>query len=170
MTRNFLSYIVVVNCGKKWGMMPAFSGKHYYTVDEKGRLMIPAPFREILSAHYSARLYITNAAFDRCLHLYPYEEWVKLEEKVRGLPKMHEEVRFFMRRVVASAQECSFDKHGRLLIPAAHREDAGIDGEVVIVGQIEKIEIWNRKEWDGVSDLSSINRKTVEERLAAYGL
>jgi len=150
--------------------MQAFSGKHYYTVDEKGRLMIPAPFREILSAHYSSKLYITNAAFDRCLHIYPYEEWVKLEEKVRGLPRMIEEVRFFMRRVIASAQECSFDKQGRLLIPAAQREDSGIKGDVVIVGQIEKIEIWDRKEWDGVVDLSSIDRKAVEERLAAFGL
>ena len=150
--------------------MLAFSGKHYYTVDEKGRLMIPAPFREILSAHYSSKLYITNAAFDRCLHIYPYEEWVKLEEKVRGLPRMIEEVRFFMRRVIASAQECSFDKQGRLLIPAAQREDSGIKGDVVIVGQIEKIEIWDRKEWDGVVDLSSIDRKAVEERLAAFGL
>jgi MraZ protein len=151
-------------------IMPAFSGKHYYTVDEKGRLMIPAPFREIISAHYSPLVYITNAAFDRSLHIYPYEEWAKLEEKVRGLPKMLEEVRFFMRRVIASAQECPFDKHGRILIPAAHREDAGIHGEVAIVGQIEKIEIWDRKEWDSVFDLSRIDRKSVEERLAAYGL
>ncbi|HXX57234.1 MAG TPA: division/cell wall cluster transcriptional repressor MraZ [Thermodesulfovibrionales bacterium] len=150
--------------------MPAFSGKHYYTVDEKGRLIIPAPFREIFSTHYSSRLYITNAAFDRCLHIYPYEEWSRLEEKVRALPKMLEDVRIFMRRVVASAQECSLDKQGRLLIPAAHREDAGIKGDVVIVGQIEKIELWDRKEWESVIDLSNIDRKTVEERLAAYGL
>lgn len=150
--------------------MPAFSGKHYYTVDEKGRFMIPAPFREILSTHYSSRLYITNAAFDRCLHIYPYEEWIKLEEKVRGLPKMLEDVRFFMRRVIASAQECSFDKQGRLLIPAAQREDAGIKGDVVIVGQIEKIELWDREEWDGVVGLARIDRKAVEERLASYGL
>lgn len=150
--------------------MPAFSGKHYYTVDEKGRVMVPAPFREILSAHYSSKLYITNAAFDRCLLIYPHEEWTKLEEKVRGLPRMLEDVRFFMRRVIASAQECSFDKQGRLLIPAAHREDAGIRGDVVIVGQIEKIELWDRKEWDGVVDPGRIDRKTVEERLASYGL
>ena len=150
--------------------MPAFSGKHYYTVDEKGRVMIPAPFREILSTHYSQRLYITNAAFDRCLHLYPFDEWVKLEEKVRGLPKMLEEVRFFMRRVIASAQECSVDRQGRLLVPAAQREDAGINGDVVIVGQIEKIELWSRKEWNSVVDLSSVDRKTAEERLATYGL
>lgn len=150
--------------------MPAFSGKHYYTVDEKGRLMIPAPFREILAAHYSPKLYITNAAFDRCLHIFPYEEWIKLEEKVRGLPRMLEEVRIFMRRVIASAQECSIDKQGRLLIPAAQREDAEVKGDVVIVGQIEKIELWNRAEWDAVVDLSRIDRKAAEERLAAYGL
>lgn len=150
--------------------MPAFSGRHYYTVDEKGRLMIPASFREILSTQYGSRLCITNAAFDRCLHIYPHEEWLKLEEKVRGLPKMLEEVRFFMRRVIASAQECSFDKQGRLLIPAAHREDAGINGDVVIVGQIEKIEVWDRKEWDSIVDPTKIDRKAAEERLAAYGL
>jgi len=151
--------------------MPAFSGKYYYSVDEKGRLMIPAPFREILTTHYSSRLYIiTNAAFDRCLHLYPYEEWTKLEDKVRALPKMLEEVRFFMRRVVASAQECSFDKQGRLLIPATHREDAGIKTDVALIGQIEKIEIWDRREWNDAVDLSRFDRKTVEERLAAYGI
>lgn len=150
--------------------MPGFSGKHYYTVDEKGRLMIPAPFREIFSTQYSSRLYITNAAFDLCLHIYPYEEWVRLEEKVRGLPKMLEEVRFFMRRVIASAQECSFDKQGRLLIPAAQRQDAGIKGDVVIVGQLDRIEIWDRKEWDSIVDPARIDRKAAEERLAAYGL
>lgn len=150
--------------------MSAFSGKYYYTVDEKGRLMMPSLFREIISSNYSRGLYITNAAFDRCLHIYPYEEWNRLEEKVRSLPKMLEEVRFFMRRVVASAQECQLDKQGRILIPAAHREDAVITGDVVIVGQIDKIELWNRKEWDAAIDLTGIDRKATEERLAAYGL
>ena len=150
--------------------MPAFSGKYYYSVDEKTRLIVPAPFREIISSNYSSKMYITNAAFDRCLHIYPYEEWSKLEEKVRGLPKMLEEGRFFMRRVIASAQECSIDKQGRILIPASLREDAGINGEVVIVGQIDKVELWDRKEWDTVVDISRIDRKAAEERLAAYGL
>lgn len=150
--------------------MPAFSGKYYYTVDEKGRLIIPAPFREIISSNYSPKLYLTNAAFDRCLHMYPYEEWVRLEEKVRTLPKMLEEVRFFMRRVIASAQECIIDKQGRILIPSAHREDSGINGDIVIVGQIEKVEIWDREEWEAVVDISKIDRKAAEERLAAYGL
>jgi len=149
--------------------MPAFSGKYYYTIDPKGRIIIPAPFREIISSNYNPKLYIVNAAFDKCLHIYPQEEWNRLEEKVRQLPKMQEEVRFFMRRVIASAQEVEIDKQGRILIPAAHREDAGLRSDIVIVGQIEKVELWDRKEWDAVVDTSK-NKKAVEEKLAAYGL
>jgi MraZ protein len=86
--------------------MPAFSGKHYYTVDEKGRLIIPAPFREILSTHYSSRLFITNAAFDRCLHIYPYEEWRTLEEKVSSLSMVKREAKAFQRFFISGAVEC----------------------------------------------------------------
>lgn len=150
--------------------MPAFSGKYYYTIDPKGRIIIPASFREIISSNYNSKLYIVNAAFDKCLHLYPQEEWIRLEEKVRQLPKMKEEVRFFMRRVIASAQEVELDKQGRVLIPAAHREDAGLDADIVIVGQIEKIELWDRKEWDIVVDPARIDKREAEERLASYGL
>jgi len=150
--------------------MPAFSGKYYYTIDPKGRIIIPAPFREIISSTYNPKLYIVNAAFDQCLHLYPQEEWIRLEEKVRQLPRMQEEVRFFMRRVIASAQEVELDKQGRVLIPAAHREDAGLHSDIVIVGQIEKMELWDRKEWDIVVDPARIDRKAAEEKLASFGL
>lgn len=150
--------------------MPSFSGKFYYNLDEKGRLIIPASFREIISSHYGPRLYLTNAPFDRCLNLYPQEEWQRLLDKVRTLPKSYEEVRFFMRRVIASAIECELDRQGRLLIPAPYREDAGIEGEVVVVGVVDRIEIWARPEWDKVVDPSKINIQTAMERLAGLGL
>ncbi len=150
--------------------MTAFSGKYYYRLEEKGRLIIPAPLREIISLRYGPRLYITNALFDKCLQIYPEEEWAKLEEKVRTLPGMLEEVRLFKRRVIASAQECTMDKQGRILIPSALREDAGINGDIVIVGLIEKIELWDRKEWDTAIDITKLDRRTVEEKLASYGL
>jgi MraZ protein len=152
------------------GKMPSFSGKYYYTVDPKGRIIIPAPFREIISANYSPKLYVVNAAFDRCLHLYPQEEWNRLEERVRAMPKMDEAVKFFMRKVIASAVEIELDKQGRALIPAAHREDSGINGEIVIVGQIDKIELWDRKEWNVMVDPTKIDKKAVEEKLVSYGL
>jgi MraZ protein len=150
--------------------LPAFSGKYYYTVDPKGRVIIPSPFREIIFTNYNTKLFVTNDVVDRCLHIYPQEEWTKLEEKVRRLPQMLDEVKYFKRRVIASAMEVELDKQGRILIPAAHREDAGIISDLVIVGQIEKIELWDRKEWDAVCDPSRIDRAAVTNKLAELGL
>jgi transcriptional regulator MraZ len=152
------------------GKMPAFSGKYYYTIDPKGRIIIPAPFRETITSNYNPKLYVVNAAFDKCLHIFPQEEWNRLEEKVRQLPRMHEEVRFFMRRVIASAQEVEMDKQGRILIPAAHRADAGLNSDIVMVGLIEKIELWDKKEWEAAVNPAGIDRRAVEEKLASYGL
>jgi MraZ protein len=150
--------------------MSAFTGKYYYTVDPKGRIIIPSPLRKIIFDHYNTKLFAANALFDRCLHIYPQEEWSRLEEKVRSLPKMDRDVKLFKRKVIASATECELDKQGRILIPAALREDADINGDIVIVGQIEKIELWNKKEWDAVTDLSRVDQHAVEEKLAGYGL
>ncbi len=152
--------------------MPAFSGKYYFTVDPKGRVMIPAPFREIIKNNYGTKIYITNAAFDRCLHVYPGKEWNNLEEKIRELPKMDEAVRYFMRRVIASAHECEMDKQGRVLIPSVHREDSGINinEDIVIVGQVEKVELWNRQEWDTVVSPEKVDKKLFEEKLSGFGL
>ena len=150
--------------------MPAFSGKYYYSVDPKGRIIIPAPFREIVTSNYSSKLYITNAPFDKCLYIYPMEEWNKLQDQVRTKPRSDEAIRFFLRRVIASAVETEMDKQGRILVPAALREDANINSNVVMAGQIERIELWDRNEWDTLFDPAKIDRKTIEEKLAAYGL
>lgn len=150
--------------------MPAFSGKYYYTVDSKGRIIIPAPFREIISSNYNPKLYVANDAFDKCLHLFPQEEWNAIEEKVRKLPSMDDAVKYFKRKVIASAQEVELDKQGRILVPAAHREDAGLHSEIVIVGQIDRIDLWDRREWDLVTDPAHIDRKAVEEKLTAFGI
>lgn len=150
--------------------MPSFSGKYYYSVDPKGRIIIPALFREIISSNYSTKLYITNAPFDRCLYIYPLEEWNRLLEQVRKTPRSDEAIRFFMKRVIASAIEVEMDKQGRILIPVALRQDANINADVVIAGQVERIELWDRAEWDSLFDPSKIDRKVMEERMTAYGL
>jgi MraZ protein len=152
------------------GKMPAFSGKYYYAVDPKGRIIIPAPFREIISSNYSSKLYITNAPFDKCLYIYPLEEWNRLQDQVRTKPRSDEAIRFFLRRVIASAVEVEMDKQSRVLIPAALREDANINTNVVLAGQIERIELWDRNEWDIQFDPAKIDRKAVEEKLTSYGL
>jgi MraZ protein len=152
------------------GMMPAFSGKYYNSVDLKGRIIVPAPFREIISTNYSSKLFITNAPFDRCLYIYPLEEWNRLHDQVRTKPRSDEAIRFFLRRVIASAVEVGLDKQGRILIPVALREDANINTNVVLAGQIEKIELWDRNEWDSLFDPARIDKKSIEDKLTAYGI
>jgi len=152
------------------GKVPSFSGKYYYSVDPKGRIIIPAPFREIISSNYSSKLYITNAPFDKCLYIYPLEEWNRLQEQVRTKPRSDGAIRFFLRRVIASAVEMEMDKQGRVLIPAALREDASVSTNVVMAGQIERIELWDRNEWDILFDPAKIDRRSIEEKLASYGI
>ncbi len=150
--------------------MPGFTSKYYYTVDPKGRVMIPAPFRSILAENYSSKLVVTNAPFDKCLNVYPLEEWQIFEEKVKKLPSLNESVKYLMRRVVGSVCECELDRQGRLLIPVSLRTDAEIDGEVAVVGQINRIEIWNKHKWDEVVDPTRIDIKAYEVELASLGL
>jgi MraZ protein len=151
--------------------MISFIGKYYHNLDQKGRVIMPASLREVLTNKYSSgKLYITNAPFDKALHLYPLEEWLKLEEKIRELPKSDEAVMYFLRRVIASALPCELDKQGRILIPYEHRQDAGINSEVVIVGQIERIEIWDKITWDSITDPSKVDIKRIQDGLAKYGL
>lgn len=150
--------------------MPSFSGKYYYTIDPKGRIIIPAPFREIISSNYSTKLYVTNAPFDKCLYIYPMEEWSIHLEKIRTKPRSDEAIRYYLRRVIASAVEIEMDKQGRILIPASLREDANLNANVVMAGQIEKIELWDRNEWDGSFDPEKIDKKAFETKLAGYDI
>ncbi len=83
---------------------------------------------------------------------------------------MDEDVKLFRRIVIGSAQEVEIDKQGRIQVSAAQREDAGLNSDIVIVGQLDKIDLWDRKEWDAVNDPSRIDKKATAEKLAAYGL
>lgn len=151
--------------------MALFHGKFYYTLDLKGRFIIPAPLREIIAKTYStSKLYITNAPFDKCLDMFPLEEWSRLEEKLKTLPKTDEAVKYFLRRVVASAVECEIDKQGRILVPYEHRQDAGINSDVVLVGMLDRIQIWDKSQWDAVSDPAKIDVKAFEATLSGFGI
>jgi MraZ protein len=152
------------------GYLPAFSGKYYYTLDQKGRVIIPAHFRDILSSHYTSKLIFTNDAFDRCLCAYPADEWSLLIEKVKGMPQTNDSVRYFMRRVIGSAVECDMDRQGRVLIPSSLRVDGGLNNEVALMGQGNRIEVWDKHELENVADPSKIDREKYMDQLSNFGL
>ncbi|MCI0468520.1 MAG: division/cell wall cluster transcriptional repressor MraZ [Nitrospirae bacterium] len=151
--------------------MSSFTNTYYYSLDPKGRLMIPATLREIINSKYNhTKLYITNAPLDKCLHLYPVAEWNLVEERLRDKPKTDKTIQFYMRRVFASAVECDMDKQGRVMIPYELRANASLGNDIVLVGLGEKIEIWDKARWDDVIDIDKIDAEAYARKLAEYGL
>jgi MraZ protein len=153
--------------------MPSFSGKYYYTLDTKGRILIPAPFKEILSSNYSMRLVFVNDEFDHCLCAYPVDEWNQLVEKVKTMPQTLDAVKYYRRRVISSAIECDIDKQGRVLIPSALRLDARLQSEIILAGQGNKIEVWDINEYANVADPSKLDNETIQaykDQLSSHGL
>lgn len=150
--------------------MSRFSGKYYYSLDPKGRVMIPAAFRDLLAEHYGPKLIITVAPVDRCLHIYPAEEWARLLEKVGGLPKTNRSVKLFLRTVVGSAVEAETDKQGRVLVPSSLRLDASLKGDLVIVGVLDKIEVWDKDLWEKATDLAAVDAAGYEDDLSGFGI
>ncbi len=125
-----------------------FTGEYECTLDEKGRVSIPSKFREVLNQRYNCKL-ILSRWFDGCLALFPYEEWVKIANKLRETTSFTQpEGRKLQRLFFSSAIECSLDKQGRLMIPQRQRQMAGINRRVVMIGIVDKIEIWAKEAMD----------------------
>jgi len=144
-----------------------FQGRFIHNIDAKGRVSIPASFREILSERYDNRLVLTNH-FDKCIVAYPPDEWEAIIEKSKALPMMKKEVKVFQRYFISAAIEGEIDRQGRILIPPTLREYAGLTKEVCLVGIGNKIEIWDRKEWDKAIMLEDKDR--ITEVLAELGI
>lgn len=147
-----------------------FSGMYYNTIDSKGRIIIPSTFRNILVTQYSSGLVLVNEALDPCLLAFPIEEWNGHLKKLNSLPQFNKHVRFYMRKVVASATECEIDKQGRVLIPVALRQVACLQKEVVVAGQGKKIEIWDKQEWDDATNPDMLDKEAFIKEMVEYNI
>ncbi len=148
------------------GRFAVFRGRFEHTIDPKGRLSIPARFRETLKKRYDNRLVVTT--YDECLIAYPYHEWRTLEERIAGLPEFNRDTRVFLRFFYSSATDCPIDKLGRILIPQPLREDAKLEKEVVLVGAFKQFEIWSKKVWKAAE--SSASREEISSMLERLGI
>lgn len=135
-----------------------FLGEFVHTIDEKGRLTIPAKFR----ADLASGLVVTRG-IDRCLAIYPLEEWEHLAGRVSALPMTDRRARAFRRLVFANASDAVPDKQGRMLIPPRLREYASLDGEVVVTGLDTYIEVWNLDAWTGERERVEGDDADIEE-------
>ena len=119
-----------------------FTGEYRHSVDDKGRLAVPAKFRAPLAVGAFLSRWI-----DGCLAIHPEAGWADLVAKVAGLPITNAGSRLFGRQVFAGAIEVELDRQGRVLIPAYLREETGLEGEAVVIGARDHAEIWAPKRW-----------------------
>ncbi len=132
-----------------------FRGQFVHSVDAKGRISLPARFRDVLLADGDARFVLTPALFDPCLHLYPMRAWEEFEQKVSELPSLDPNAVRFRRMYVSAAVECELDKAGRVLIPPHLREKAELDkSDALWAGMGRILELWSRARWDAALSIS----------------
>jgi MraZ protein len=148
---------------------PYFRGRSANRIDDKGRLRVPKKYREVLQKNYSDSLVVTT--MNECLVAYPPEKWEDIEEKALDLSQVKPEHRQFMRQFISSAEECEFDKQGRILIPPLLRESAGLkQGEVLLAGMLTNFEIWDMEAWKENMERGTQNYHAIAEEISNMGL
>jgi len=135
-------------------MTTHFRGRFEIKVDPKFRLILPAPFREVLKASSDSRMVITNSQYQakRCLDVYSFGEWKKLENRIAKLPQLKVEVQNFQRFYLSGGHPIDADANSRLLIPPSLRTYANIQSDIVVVGFANKFEIWAQEIWNTLFD------------------
>ncbi|ABX78622.1 division/cell wall cluster transcriptional repressor MraZ [Coxiella burnetii] len=125
-----------------------FRGLNPIAVDAKGRIAIPARYREPIESEADGILVVTIDTEERCLLIYTHPQWEQIEQKLENLPSYHPASRRIQRLLIGHATEVELDRSGRILIPPVLREYAGLGSMVMLVGQGKKFELWGKSQWE----------------------
>ena len=140
-------------------------GEYLHTIDNKGRLIFPAKFRDLLG-----ETFIATKGLDNCLFVYTQEEWAIIAGNLKQQQQAKPEVRAFVRIFFAGAAELEADKQGRVLLPNNLREYAGLDKEVIVIGVSNRIEIWDKGAWDEYNKKIGPEVTSIAENLVDLGI
>ncbi len=148
-------------------MFNGFIGEFQHSVDGKGRLIVPSKFREGLGDNF-----IVTKGLDKCLFVYPMNQWSEMVDKLKALPVTAPNARAFVRFFFSGAADCEIDKQGRILLPVNLREHAKIDKDVLLVGVSTRVEIWDKAAWEKYTDdlAESSSYEAMAEKLAGFNL
>ena len=140
-----------------------FMGEYNHTLDAKGRITIPAKFRDTLGDSF-----VVTKGMDGCLFVFDNNEWEVFSEKLHSLPILDKETRQFTRFFLSGADTVSVDKMGRILLPQNLRDFADITHDVVLAGIGSRIEIWSRERWDGTVTFDDMDE--IAKHMAGLGI
>lgn len=142
-----------------------FMGEFQHNIDTKGRIIVPAKFREGLGDNF-----VVTRGLDKCLFAYPMDEWKLLEEKLKKLPLTKKDARAFTRFFFSGAVECEVDKQGRINIPQPLRNYAALDKECVVIGVSNRIEFWANENWEEYFSDSEESFSEIAENLMDFDI
>ncbi|HAH96121.1 MAG TPA: cell division/cell wall cluster transcriptional repressor MraZ [Firmicutes bacterium] len=142
-----------------------FMGEYLHALDAKGRLIMPARFREELGEKF-----IITRGLDHCLFVYPLGEWRVLEEKVKALPTAKADARAFVRMLFSGAVEAELDSQGRVLVPQNLRDHAAIEKELFVIGVSTRIEIWGKERWENYAAEAEESYEEIAESIVSLGI
>lgn len=140
-------------------------GEFNHTIDAKGRVTVPAKFRNELGDHF-----VVTRGLEACLSAYSYDRWKSIEEKLNAVSITNKAGMKLVRLIMGNAIECDVDKMGRILITQSLRAKANLDKDVVLVGLGDKFEIWDKEKWDELDSPDAFEEMTDEELEKLEGL
>lgn len=142
-----------------------FMGEYHHTIDIKGRMIVPAKFRDHLG-----EAFVLTRGLDKCLFGYPLSEWKTVEDKLKQLPLTKKDARAFTRFFFSGATECELDKQGRVNIASPLVQYAQLDKECVVIGVSNRIEIWSKENWNSFVEDSEDSFAEIAENLVDFDL
>ena len=151
--------------------MDRFRGASDHTIDEKGRVIIPVRFRQVLDKLGGDGVVVSR--MDKTLFVYPDSRWSEIEEKINAQAEKSEYMRRFRRFFIGNAAECPWDKQGRVLIPPDLRNYATLEKDITLVGVTDHFEIWNREKWkneNAMMEDEDMKKEEVRNEIAKLGL
>jgi MraZ protein len=142
-----------------------FMGEYQHTIDDKGRMIIPAKFRDELGSRF-----IVTRGLDNSLFVYPENEWKVIEQKLKSLPFTRSDARAFTRFFFSGAIECELDKQGRVNIPANLRQYASLNKDCVVIGVSNRVEVWSKEVWEEYFATSADSFNEIAEKIVDFDL
>lgn len=144
--------------------MAGFKGQYDNSIDEKGRLAVPAKMRRVLTPEANETFTITRG-FERCIFVYPQDRWEKMEESFLELNPYQRETRDFLRTITRWAEEVTLDKQGRIVLPKRLLDFAGLSDAAVVIGSLDRIEIWEPGIFQEHDEAITDDYVTIAERV-----
>jgi MraZ protein len=143
----------------------AFLGEYQHSIDQKGRMAVPAKFR-----HELGEGAVVTRGIDTCLFIFPKGEWETFAKKLMQLPLSQSGARAFARLMLSGASDVDFDGQGRVLIPEHLRSYSKMDKKVVVTGLYNRIEVWDQDIWEKYKNKTEQSSEEIAEKLGELGI